>query len=243
MTSGDAPDETRDDAQPDVAAVYAQGVTRFMGLELLVGPGALVPRAETELLGHEAVRLARELSPTPRVIDVCCGSGNLACAIAAGVPLARVWAVDLTAPCAELAQRNVDRLGLGERVRVAQGDLFEPLAGEGLERTIDLVTCNPPYISTARVEQDPEGRFAHEPREAFDGGPWGLAIHQRTMKEAQRWLRAGGWLAFEFGLGQERQMTALFSRARVYRALRFLHDAAGAPRVVAAQYAPGESKA
>jgi release factor glutamine methyltransferase len=225
-----------DEAQPDVAAVLERGVTQFMGLELFVEAGALIPRVETELLGREAVRLARDAANAPIVIDVCCGAGNLACAIASCVATAHVWAADLTAPCAALARRNVDKLGLAGRVRVFQGDLFAPLTDEGLEARADLITCNPPYISTARVESEQSERFAGEPREAFDGGPYGLTIHQRVMKEAQRFLKPGGSLLFEFGLGQERQMNALFARAKAYDEVRFLHNESGAPRVAVARF-------
>jgi release factor glutamine methyltransferase len=141
-------------------AAYVSGRQMFMGLELLACQGVLVPRPETELLGWTARRMLDQLAcALPgdgplRVIDMCCGSGNLACALAAGAPRARVWACDLTAPCVELAARNVSRLSLDARVSVHRGDLFAPLAAEGLAGAIDLIVCNPPYISTGRLGRD-----------------------------------------------------------------------------------------
>lgn len=208
------------------------GRQTFLDVELLCGPGALVPRPETELLGRRAIEKVRASRAEPRVIDMCCGAGNLASAIAVHVPAARVWASDLTDGCVGWARRNVDALALSGRVTVKQGDLFAPLAGLGLEGSIDVVVCNPPYISTGRLGSDRASLLELEPREAFDGGPYGLTIHQRVMREALPFLRAGGWLLFEFGLGQERQVKMLFERARSYEEIELVPDATGAMRVV-----------
>jgi release factor glutamine methyltransferase len=215
----------------NVAELYRTGRAPFMGLELVVAPGALVPRAETELLGRTALG-ALEGIAAPRVIDMCCGSGNLACAIAHHLPAARVWASDLTEGCTVVARRNVEHLGLSERVRVAQGDLFAGLAGLGLEGTVDAVVCNPPYISVKRLEGDRAALLEHEPREAFDGGPYGLSIHQRVVRDAVAFLRPGGVLLFEVGLGQDRQVEQLFRRARAYAETGVARDAGGDGRVV-----------
>lgn len=211
---------------------YVLGRDTFMGVELIVAPGALVPRDETELLGNTALEsLRRSGLAAPRVIDMCCGSGNLACAIAYHVPSARVWASDLTDGCVDVARRNVTQLGLQPRVHVAQGDLFAGFAGMGLEGAIDLIVCNPPYISAKRLAEDRAHLLAHEPREAFDGGPYGLSIHQRVIKECLPFLRPGGYLLFEIGLGQDRQVKILFERAKVYDDIQLVSNAAGEARV------------
>jgi release factor glutamine methyltransferase len=208
----------------------------FMDLALLTAPATLVPRAETELLGHAAIAALRGCA-APRVIDMCCGSGNLACAIARHLPAARVWASDLTDPCVELARRNAAFTNVQERVFVAQGDLFAGLAGLDLEGSIDAVICNPPYISQAKLAGERAVLLEHEPREAFDGGPYGLSIQQRVVKEALPFLRPGGVLLFEIGLGQERQVRILFERARAYRDIRSIANSAGEVRVVSAHKA------
>ena len=202
---------------------------RFMDVELLVERGVLVPREETELLGNTALGLLRDRA---RVIDMCCGSGNLACALASRLPQARIWASDLTDACVALAQRNTAHTGVAERVTVVQGNLFSGL--KGLEGTIDAVVCNPPYISQAKLAGERAILLENEPREAFDGGPYGLSIHQRVMKEALPFLKPGGHLLFEIGLGQERQVRMLFERTRAYEGLRMVANAAGEVRVVAA---------
>jgi release factor glutamine methyltransferase len=201
-------------------------VTRvtFFGVEIESGPGTLIPRPETELLA--ATALAKLDGET--FIDVCCGTGNLACALATRVPALRGWALDLTEPCVATARANVTRLGLADRVTVLQGDLFAPV-----DAVVDLVICNPPYISTSKLATRDD--LAAEPREAFDGGPYGVTLHQRVAREAHRVLRPGGWLVCELGLGQDRQMTQVFARAGGYDTIEFVNDPQGAPRVVAAR--------
>jgi release factor glutamine methyltransferase len=200
----------------------------FLGVEIETGPGALVPRAETELLGRTAIG---KLGDGARAIDVCCGTGNLACAIATAAPGVAMWALDLTDGCVELARKNVARLGLGERVTVLQGDLFGALPADFAP--VDLIVCNPPYISTGKLATRDD--LAGEPREAFDGGPYGLSIHQRVARDALPYLRPGGWLVFELGLGQERQLEIVIQRARGYDGVEFVTDDSGAPRVAAAR--------
>ena len=219
-------------ARMTVADAYRNGRIGFMGVELYVAPGALVPREETELLGRTALALLHDAAiPAPRVVDMCCGAGNLACAIACNLPGAHVWAADLTDACVEIARRNVASLGLENRVRVCQGDLFGGLAGLGLEGSLDAIVCNPPYISAQRLAGDRAHLLEHEPRAAFDGGPYGIDIHRRVLRDAPAFLRAGGTLLFEVGLGQGRQVKTLFERAGSYEEVRLVPDGTGEARV------------
>jgi release factor glutamine methyltransferase len=212
------------------------GRTTFRGLALQVPPGTLAPRPETEALVERATRLVRETRiDEPRVIDMCCGTGNIAVAIAVELPGATVFASDLTKQCVTAARQNVEMHGLRSRVTIAEGDLFEPLRGRGLEGTVDLVTCNPPYISTGRLESDAAELLRHEPREAFDAGPYGLNIHQRVIKIALEFLRPGGWLVFEYGAGQGRQLQLLLRRAQAYDEIDTTDHGPGAAGVASAR--------
>jgi release factor glutamine methyltransferase len=225
----------RETGEPQaIEAVLRRGHTTFMGIELVVAPGALVPRAETELLAQSAIDALADLPPRDaRVIDMCCGAGNVACAIAHRAPAARVWASDLTEACVELTRRNVAHTGVSDRVSVHQGDLFEPLRAFQLEGTIDVVACNPPYISEKRLAEERHDLLELEPREAFAAGPYGIGIHQRVIRDALTFLRPGGVLLVEIGVGQQRQVEMLYNRARGYEAVRAVCDAAGEPRVIA----------
>jgi len=218
----------------DVAVAYRQGRTFFMGLELLVAPGALVPRPETELLGAAAVAAIRQMQEPVRVIDMCCGAGNLACAIAMEVAGATIWASDLTDGSVDIARLNVEHHGLSNRVSVQQGDLFDAFGELQLHGTIDLIVCNPPYISESRLKGDLSTLLELEPREAFAAGPYGLNLHMRVINAAAGYLRPGGLLMFEVGLGQHDQVSTLFKRSKRYEHIRTIKNDAGEGRVVAA---------
>jgi release factor glutamine methyltransferase len=222
----------------NVADAYETGRAFFMGLELLIAPGALVPRPETELLGTTALGALHQMNlAAPRVVDMCCGSGNLACAIGHYIPTARVWASDLTDECVEATRRNAAHHGMAERISVLQGDLFNALSDLRLDGTIDLIVCNPPYISEKRLEGDRAHLVELEPREAFAAGPYGLSIHMRVVKDAPRYLRPGGVLLFEVGLGQDRQVMGLLERSKTYENIRAVSNEAGEARVVLGQAA------
>ncbi len=218
---------------------YITGREMFMGIELIACAGALVPRKETEPLGIEAIKLLRTLeNETPKVIDMCCGSGNLACAIAHFVPESRIWASDLTPECVDIASRNVEFCGVSGRVEVLQGDLFDGLAESSLKGAVDMIVCGPPFISQHKLAAESAELLEYEPREAFDGGPYGLSIQQRIVKECLPFLREGGYLLFETGLGQERPARMLIERTGAYEDIRLIAGEAGEVRVISARKRP-----
>jgi release factor glutamine methyltransferase len=215
-------------------------VVTFMGLSFEANAEVLSPREETELLARTALDLIGRVAAARQttaltVIDMCCGSGNLACTLAHEKSDLRVWAADLTAPCVTVARANATRLGVESRVEVRQGDLFAAFDGAGLEGAVDVVVCNPPYISTGRLANESAHLLEGQPREAFDGGPYGFAVHRRMIGDSPRYLRPGGWLVMEIGIGQERQIHALFSRAIGYESVIDFRDVNGAARVMAAR--------
>lgn len=219
---------------------HLTGRQRFMGLEMLAGPGALIPRHETELLATAALAKLHAIArtePHPLVIDVCTGSANVAAALAQGAPTARVLAADLMPEAVELARQNLVLLGLQGRVTLRQGDLLAPFDDATLLGQVDLLTCNPPYISAARREAMAFEISHHEPRAAFDGGPLGISILQRVVRESPRWLKAGGWLALEVGAGQGLAVQRRL-RAGAFDLVETACDAAGEVRALLARRRP-----
>ena len=205
----------------------------FMGLELEFDTDVFIIRPETEILGKAAVECLNNRGD-PVMIDVGCGGGNLTCGIAAAIPDLSVYAVDILQSCVDLTNRNVVHCNVGNRVTVLLGDLFNPLEKMQCEGSIDAVVCNPPYISSARLKGDRSYLLDHEPIEAFDGGPFGFAMHQRLLKESLRFLKPGGALLFEFGAGQHKQVQTLVNRVGGYETVDFLFDRDGVARVVMA---------
>lgn len=219
---------------------HITGRQHFMGLEMLATPEALVPRRETELLARTAIDLAKQIGAqqaSVKVLDVCTGSGNVALAIAQHVVNAQVYAADLSENAVALAKRNAAHLQLDSRAEFRAGDLLVPFDTPEFLGQIDVLTCNPPYISSAKVEQMHSEISAHEPHLAFDGGPFGVAILMRFLQEAPRFVRSGGWLAFELGLGQGPAMLKRMEKNPAFAQVRALQDATGDVRAIAAQLA------
>lgn len=217
---------------------YLTGRQHFMGLEMLASPSALIPRQETELLAKATLGLLGDLVAErghARVLDVCTGSGNVALALAHAQPAARVYASDLSPEAVGLAQSNAEFLGLAERVQFRTGDLLAPFETGEFFGSVDLLTCNPPYISTKKLQTMPAEISMHEPQLAFDGGPLGVRILQRLLREAPRFLCDGGWLAFEVGLGQGSAVRKRLEASADYASIAEVADGRGDIRVLLAK--------
>jgi len=211
----------------------------FMNLEMLASPMALIPRKETELLGWTALKLGQLLSEDKKpitIIDVCTGSGNLALAMAHHLPESRVLASDISDAAVEFARSSANHLNLALHVDFRCGDLMEPFDTDEFRGQVDLLICNPPYITSAKVEQMPMEISAHEPKIAFDGGPFGVAILMRLIQEAPRFLRKGGWLAFEVGLGQGEALVKRLEKNPEFVEIKAVPDSSGDIRAIAARH-------
>jgi len=209
----------------------------FMGIELLAGPEALIPRKETEIVGRAALAKLHELVMSRgkvRVVDVCTGSGNLAVSLAVHEPFCEVWGVDISADAVKLAERNAAVHQLSSRVFFRQGDLLDPVRSDEFYGSCDLLVCNPPYISSAKVSDLPAETGSHEPRLAFDGGNFGVTIISRLLKEAPKYLRSTSWLCFEVGLGQGSYFARTIGKMVEYCAVETFADEQGNIRALAA---------
>lgn len=186
---------------------YLLGQTEFMGLDLICGPDALIPRGDSEPVAEAAVELLRSRK-SQRIADICTGCGAYALALAAFLPRSRVLATDISAAALRLARRNAARLGLAPRVDFLRGDLLQPLSGLGLQ--FDLIISNPPYIASGDIDSlSPQVQY--EPRLALDGGPDGLDFYRRLAGEVAQLLSAEGLLIVEHGAEQQEQLEALFA--------------------------------
>lgn len=182
------------------------GRTGFHTLELEVTADVLVPRSDTETL-VDAV-LERLPEDPLRGLDLGCGSGALALALAAARPAWSMLAVDLSPAACALTRRNAEGLGLAERVEVREGDWYAPVTGERWE----LIVSNPPYVADDDAELDPDVR-AHEPGLALFAGADGLDA-LRTILAAPP-LRAGGLIAVEHGHRQGEAVRSLMATAKL----------------------------
>lgn len=198
---------------------YILGMAPFMGRLLHCAPGALIPREETELLAGTCIAAIKGMQREKRditVIELGTGCGNIAVSIALGTENATVYASDVSADAVEVARRNVELFGVGDRVSLFCGDLFAPMKGKGLEGAVDLVVCNPPYIPTGSLEKLASEIIDHEPVVALDAGAYGIDIFRRLVADSPGFLRPGGVLAFEIGAGQDKLVARLFNKSGAY---------------------------
>ncbi len=213
-----------------VPVAYLTGVREFYGLALEVGPGALVPRPETEQLVDAALS-RRPADRAWRLLDVGTGSGNIAIAIAVTDPLARVVALETSSRALAFARRNGCAHAVTDRVRWIARD-FRTCA-QRFRRRFDIVASNPPYVvpdQTALVDE-----LSHEPREALYGADLGFPeIYREISVAALGWLREGGSVLFEVGAGQADEVVAIVRDAG-YVDVEVHPDLSGIGRVVAAR--------
>jgi len=212
---------------------YVTGEMAFRHLVVRVVPGVFIPRPETETLAQVGLDFLSGTGDAPLVIDLCTGSGAVACSIAQEHPGARVYATDLSPLAVQTAHANAERLGLADRVEIFEGDLFAPFSdiqeAAGLLGKVDLVISNPPYIPSADIPDLPEEVLGYEPHLALDGGPDGLSVARRIAEEARGWLRPGGMLAMELDEGCVQM--AVKEIAKWYEGSRTVRDLAGRDRV------------
>jgi release factor glutamine methyltransferase len=210
----------------------------FMGIEMLVGPQALIPRTETQLLAYKTLSLIRLLSDAGRsttMIDVCTGSGNIVLGILAHEGRCRAFGSDLSPAAISLARNNAKYVGVEDRVEFSTGDLFEPFSSNKFNGKADIISCNPPYISSRKVSALHPDISRHEPHMAFDGGPYGLNILRRLVNEAPDYLNPNSYLCLEVGLGQEQFVTRILRNSNRYCRIQVFFGDSSTVRVLVAR--------
>lgn len=203
------------------------GRSGFFGLDLLVTPDVLDPRAETEILVSHALDFVRRRGPAkPRILDLGTGSGAILCALLDSLPDAAGIGVDLSFAACKIAKANLARCGLGERSAVICGHWTDAL-GEGF----DLIVSNPPYIALdERPELGPDVA-GQDPDLALFGGEDGLDCYREIARGLGRALNSGGGAFFEIGWRQASGVTNILSAAGFGEA-HIVRDAENRDRVV-----------
>jgi len=223
---------------------YVLGSANFYGIDLAVDERVLIPRPETELLVEEALDFLRsgetlngslkaaakalDLMPSPRVLDLCTGSGAIAAAVAFSMPQARIAATELSPKAFMLARVNLRPY---ENVKVLRGDLFEALQ---TTEPFDAILTNPPYIPAEVIDSLAREVRDFEPRMALDGGADGLDIIRRIIKEAPEHLKSSGMLLMEIGHDQGSAASELAAQTGAYREVRIIKDLSGQDRMLRA---------
>ena len=219
--------------QRRVPVQYLVGEAPWRQFSLNVSPAVLIPRPETELIIDLAVD-AVERSPqrdalaTGIWVDMGTGSGAIATGLADAFPNAQILAVDQSADALAIAQENIQRYDLTNRITLCHGSWFQPLAN--YRGQLSAVVANPPYIPSGVLPTLQPEVIAHEPTTALDGGPDGLDDLRILVTQAPDYLISGGlWLA-EMMAGQGQAVTDLLTQVGAYRGIQVIEDLAGRDR-------------
>ncbi len=194
---------------------YILGHKEMYGVDLAVGPGVMIPRPETELLVERCLFLGmmRMHEGEMVIAEAGTGSGGISINLAIHLPAARVYATELSEEALKIAEANVGMHNVQDRVTLLRGDLLEPVS-----EPVDLIVANLPYIPTDRIAMlQPE--VQREPREALDGGPDGLDVIRRLLRQSVHKLKDTGVMVLEIDPGQAELLTgealALFPEAAI----------------------------
>ena len=214
---------------------YLTGSAPFFNLDFAVTPDVLIPRPDTETIVENVLQLARQEVgfSNPRILDLCTGSGCIAAALAKHLKTVdSLVATDLSPAAVAVARGNIERLGLSDRIVIAQGDLFEALERVDDHRPFDLIVSNPPYIRSGLMTTLDASVRDFEPHLALDGGPDGLSIHRQILAGAAGRLVPGGRLYLEIAFDQGESARAVAAKFPAFADVKILRDYAGNDRVL-----------
>ena len=201
---------------------YILGKKGFHNIELLVGPGVLIPRPETELLVEIALAEITKLNRATKVLDLGTGSGAIALSIANATALTSLIATDQSPEALAIAKQNAQSLALSSQIQFSQGGWYEAVSPQD---QFDVIVSNPPYIAS----QDPhlgQGDLRFEPESALTDYGSGLSCLQAIISEAGNFLKSGGLIAVEHGYDQSEAVAGLMKEAGLID-VQVHHDLAG----------------
>ena len=211
---------------------YILGQWDFYGLTFYVDKNVLIPRDDTCAVAGLAIEQALFLETGPRILDLCTGSGCIGIAIAHRVKDARVTLADISKEALTVAKKNVNAHKLTGRVSCIQADaLAEPASFLG---KFDMIVSNPPYITGQEMLELPPSVKDFEPHLALHGGEDGLVFYRSVADRYRKALKPGGYLCFEFGMGQGNDVCKILEENE-FKILKRVNDYNDRERAVLAQ--------
>ena len=188
---------------------YLVGKKGFHNIELLVAPGVLIPRPETELLVEIGLREITLLGGKAELLDLGTGSGAIALAVASAAPNVRVTATDQSPDALAIAKLNAQQLHLEAQVQFAQGSWYEAISEDA---RFDLILSNPPYIESGDPHLN-QGDLRFEPINALTDQANGLSCLEQIISKASHHLNPKGLIAVEHGFDQSDAVVDLMRSA------------------------------
>lgn len=205
---------------------YIIGLADFMGEKFKVNPSVLIPRDETELLVRQAIELIKENNFT-EIMDICTGSGCIACMIAK-LTNSHVVGVDISTEAIHTAFSNMEKFELFNKAVFRKSDLYSKIRED---EEFDMIVSNPPYIPP-QMKANIQKEVSFEPDLAlYTLDSKGLDFYERITKDANLHLKKGGYLLFELGIGQSREVAEIMQKYN-FSEIKVLKDLAGIDRVI-----------
>ena len=200
---------------------YITGHKEFMKLDFIVNKNVLIPREDTEILVEETIKLNKK-----KILDMCTGSGCIAISLAKYIDNAEVEGVDISKRALTIAKLNAKQNNVD--VNFINSNLFEEVTS-----TYDVIVSNPPYIRKSDMG-NLQKEVTREPEKALDGGEDGLYFYKKIIKEAKKYLNEEGYLIFEIGFDQAKEVSELLEKYN-YKNIEVIKDLSKNDRVVKAQ--------
>lgn len=215
-----------------VKGIPVQHITHqqeFMKMNFYVDNNVLIPRADTEILVEEVIKIAQKINAR-KILDMCTGSGAIAVSLAKYLPKAQITAIDVSEKALKIAKKNARTNAVENQITFVLSNLFENLQKE----KYDIIVSNPPYIKKEELKiLDKEVK--KEPMLALDGGIDGLDFYKAILKQNDDYLKFGGYLCFEIGYNQKEDVTDLIKKEEKYIDIYSKKDLLGNDRIVVAK--------
>lgn len=199
----------------------------FMKMDFFVDENVLIPRSDTEILVEEVIKIAQKYN-SPRILDLCTGSGAIAISLKKFVPNADITAVDISEKALEIAQKNAKKLET--KINFLKSDLFDKLDN----KKFDIIVSNPPYIRKDEIKKLSE-EVQKEPKIALDGGEDGLDFYRIIAEQAINYLKTGSFLCFEIGYNQKNDVIKIIEDEQNYKNTYCKKDLYGNDRIIITQ--------
>lgn len=208
---------------------YIAGEKEFFGLSFMVDRSVLIPRPETEMLVESSITFLNSLD-SPTFCEIGIGSGCIAISILHNVRSAKAVACDISETALSIARKNAKRHSVSDRLELGKSDVFNDVN----EIEFDLIVSNPPYIPARDIDALDIGVRGFEPHIALTDQGNGLSILENIIIEAPKYLRVGGMIMLEFGIGQSEALCDLFD-TKLWQNIRINADLRSIPRTISAE--------
>ena len=178
----------------------------FMGLDLYVKEGVLIPRPDTETLVEELIDICKS-KENLHILDIGTGSGAITISLAKYLPTSMVKSLDISDIPLEVGKQNAITNGVSERIEFIKSDLFNSI--ENTDMKFDVIVSNPPYIPKCDIDTLHTQVKDYEPYNALEGGEDGLDFYRKITAQSKKYIKENGILAYEVGHDQAKDVAEI----------------------------------